>query len=52
MIKIRFRYKDEYSHGEWREQECTVSSMDECIKLYGLDNVEHEFLVVQPIEEN
>jgi hypothetical protein len=37
MLKIRFRYKDNYSFGEWREQECTVSSVEKCKEIYGLD---------------
>ena len=33
---IRFEYKDEYTKGEWREQECNVRSVKECKELYGL----------------
>lgn len=36
MIKIKFMYKDEMSHGEWRHQECVCSSVKECIEMYGL----------------
>lgn len=36
MLKITFEYIDDYSHGEWREQTCVVSSVEECIKIYGL----------------
>lgn len=36
MLKIRFRYRDEMSRWEWREQECIMSSVEECIKVYGL----------------
>ena len=36
MIHIKFEYKDEYSHGEWRKQECVVASVEECKKIYGL----------------
>ena len=43
MKHIVFEYRDEYTRGEWREQECTVSSLGkciesslgECIKIYG-----------------
>ena len=38
MLKISFKYRDEMSRGEWREQECVVSSVDECKKIYGLDD--------------
>lgn len=36
MLKIKFEYCDEMSRGEWREQECIVSSVEECKKIYGL----------------
>ena len=29
-------YRDEMSRGEWREQECIVSSVEECKRIYGL----------------
>jgi hypothetical protein len=37
MKHIVFRYKDEMSKGEWREQECLVSSVEEAKRIYGLD---------------
>ena len=36
MLKIKFEYRDEMSRGEWREQECIVSSVEECKIIYGL----------------
>ena len=36
MLKIKFEYRDEMSRGEWREQECIVSSAKECKRIYGL----------------
>ena len=36
MLKIKFEYRDEMSRGEWREQECIVSSVEECKRIYGL----------------
>ena len=36
MLKIKFEYCDEMSNGEWREQECIVSSIAECKRIYGL----------------
>lgn len=44
MKKIKFKYRDEYTHGEWREQECVVRSLDECIKIYGLNECEYEII--------
>jgi hypothetical protein len=37
MVRVVFQYKDEMSNGEWREQECLVSSVEECKRIYGLD---------------
>ena len=51
MVKITFRYKDAYSNWEWRVQHCTVSSIEECIRIYGLDDCEHEILEMETIKE-
>lgn len=37
MVKVKFRYKDGLSKGKWSYQECLVSSLDECERIYGLD---------------
>ena len=50
MLRIKFRYKDDYSNWEWRDRECTMSSVDECIKVYGLGNdCDYEILSVEEI---
>ena len=36
MKHIVFEYKDAYTNGKWNKQECILSSVDECIKVYGL----------------
>ena len=36
MLRIKFEYADAMSNWEWRKQECVVSSVDECKRLYGL----------------
>ena len=36
MVHIVFEYMDAYSNGKWNRQECTVSSVDQCKKIYGL----------------
>lgn len=36
MVKVKFKYRDEMSKGEWRFQECMVSSVEECKRIYGL----------------
>ena len=50
MVHIVFRYKDVYTNGEWREQECIMSSLDECIRVYGLgEDCEYEIIKVENI---
>ena len=46
MLKIEFEYKDDWSHGEWRKQTCVMSSVKECIKVYGL-GVDCEYRIVK-----
>ena len=36
MKRIVFEYRDMYTNSSWRKQECIMSSVAECIKLYGL----------------
>lgn len=50
MVKIKFRYKDEYTNGEWREQECIVSSLKECKEIYGLDECEYQIISIEEID--
>ena len=51
MLHIKFEYKDELSHGKWNKQECTVSSLKECIKIYGLGiDCEYRILSVEEIK--
>lgn len=38
MLKIEFEYADAMSNGEWRTQQCVVSSVEECKRIYGLGN--------------
>ena len=48
MLHIKFRYRDEYSNWEWREQECHVSSVEECKKIYGLGvDCDYEIISVE-----
>ena len=50
MLHIKFRYADAYSNWQWREQECTVSSVSECIKIYGLDvDCEYEIISIEEV---
>jgi hypothetical protein len=45
MLDIIFEYKDQYTNGQWREQRCTVSSVEECKRIYGL-GVDCEYRIV------
>lgn len=50
MLRIKFRYADAYSNWEWRNQECTVSSIAECKKIYGLGiDCNYEIISVEEI---
>lgn len=35
-MKIKFRYKDQFTHGDWSYQKCDVPDIHECIRIYGL----------------
>lgn len=49
MKKIVFEYRDEWSKGKWNRQSCVMSSVAECIKVYGL-GVDCEYRIVS-VEE-
>lgn len=49
MVHIKFEYRDEMSNWEWRKQECTVSSVAECKRIYGL-GIDCEYRIVS-VEE-
>lgn len=48
MKSITFRYRDQLSNWQWRTQHCVVSSVDECIRIYGLGvDCDYEILSVE-----
>ena len=49
MLHIVFEYKDAFSHGEWRRQECFMSSVEECKRFYGL-GIDCDYRIVK-VEE-
>ena len=49
MVKVKFEYKDNYTKGEWKKQECVVSSVEECKELYGL-GIDCEYRIIS-VEE-
>ena len=46
MLHIKFKYIDNYSHGKWNEQECIVESIEECIKIYGLNEKDVDYVII------
>lgn len=46
MVQIIFRFKDEYTHGEWQTRNVTMQSLEECETMYGLKDCEHEIISV------
>ena len=49
MVDITFRYRDQYSNWEWREQSCRVHSVQECKEIYGL-GVDCDYQIVSVVE--
>ena len=50
MFHIVFEYKDEFCiDGKFHKQECYVSSVDECIRIYGLDQCEYKIISVERV---
>ena len=48
MLHIKFKYRDATSHWEWREQECDMESVSDCIEWYGLgDDCDYEIISVE-----
>lgn len=53
MYNIEFEYCDQYTNGEWRRQRCTVSSIAECIKIYGLGvDCDYRIISVEGVGQN
>lgn len=45
MLHIVFEYKDIYTGDRWSQQECMVSSIAECKKIYGL-GIDCEYRII------
>lgn len=51
MLHIVFEYADALSGWEWRQQECIVSSLEECKRIYGLGtDCEYRILKVEKVD--
>ena len=50
MKKITFEYRDEYCFdGKFHTQSCIVRSVEECIRIYGLEECEYRILSVEDV---
>lgn len=49
MKHIVFEYKDEWSHGKFNKQECIMESVEQCIKFYGLNEIEYRIISVEEV---
>lgn len=52
MLKIKFEYRDKYCYPSWNQQECIMSSVEECKRLYGLGtDCEYRILSIEEVKE-
>ena len=54
MVKVRFKYRDQYSRGQWSINESEYKSLKECKEWNGLGadpNCEYEILSVEEIKK-
>ena len=50
MLRIKFKYADAMSNWQWREQQCVVSSVAECKRIYGLGiDCDYEIISVEEV---
>jgi hypothetical protein len=50
MLEIEFEYCDRYTNGKWNRQSCTVSSVAECKRIYGLGvDCEYRILSIKEV---
>lgn len=52
MYKITFEYRDAMSNWEWRRQSCIMSSIEECIEVYGLGiDCDYRIISIEKLED-
>lgn len=52
MLEIEFEYRDIYCYPKWNRQTCTVSSVEECKRVYGLGkDCEYKIISIKKLEE-
>jgi hypothetical protein len=53
MVRVKFIYKDRYSHGKWNQQEGIFRTVKECIEWYGLGkDCEYRILEVEELGDS
>lgn len=51
MLRISFRYRDDYSYPNWNDQECICNSVKECKEWYGLGiDCEYEIISIEEVK--
>ena len=51
MLEITFKYRDEISNWQWREQSCIVHSVQECKIIYGLGiDCDYEIVSIKEVK--
>lgn len=51
MLKITFEYSDALSNWKWKKQTCVMSSVQECVKVYGLGvDCDYHILSVEEVK--
>ena len=52
MLNITFKFRDGYcTPDHWITRHCTVESIEECIKIYGLEEPDVEYKIITIEEE-
>lgn len=50
MVRVKFIYRDAFSHGQWNRQEGTFMTVKDCIRWYGLgEDCEYRILEVEEL---
>lgn len=51
MLRITFKFRDQWSNGQWLERQCVVSSVAKCIEIYGLGiDCDYEIVSVEEVK--
>lgn len=45
-LEISFEYRDAFSHGEWRRQSCLMPSVEAAVRVYGLDEEDVDYRIL------